>query len=125
MVKLTQSGMMDTLTRKSTIYPESDNKTETKQHFQNPAEISLHLRKSDIFSVLLAIEEIENKIKLNKILNKIVTPGEKEKEDDEESLIQDSREIRLMLSMLNISRNFAAVKFAQDHPSDEKNTISV
>ena len=83
--------------------------------------VNLEVRKTDVFSLLLTIEEVENKIRLNKILTKIISKDNQE--NDAVEAKKDSREVRLLLSMLNYNRNFAAVQFAQDHPSDIKNTI--
>ena len=120
MVKSTKSGVTEAIITKSINWDISE-KHSVKTHTQNPTgEISLEVRKTDIFSLLLTVEEVENKIRLNKILTKINDHNEI---DEELSQRDDSRSVRLLLSMLNYSRNFAAVKFAQDHPSDEKNKI--
>ena len=93
-----------------------------KAHNHNPTGlVNLEVRKTDVFSLLLTIEEVENKIRLNKILTKIISKDNQE--NDAVEAKKDSREVRLLLSMLNYNRNFAAVQFAQDHPSDIKNTI--
>ena len=121
MVKSTQSGITEAITVKS-LNGDISEKHSSKTHSQNPTGIvNLEVRKTDVFSLLLTIEEVENKIRLNKILTKI--NAKDNEEDDEICQRNDSRAVRLLLSMLNYSRNFAAVKFAQDHPSDEKNQI--
>ena len=73
--------------------------------------------------MLTTIEEIENKVKLNNILNKTLT-SQLEVKDSPEEMKKNARTVRLNLSMLNYSRNYIAVKFALDHPSDVKNKIS-
>ena len=82
-------------------------------------QINLNVKKWDWHSLLSTIEEIESKIKLQSILSKNSSPSPWPTES-----LKNSREIRLNLSMLNWSRNFTAIKYALDHPSDDKNNLS-
>ena len=85
-------------------------------------ELDLRINKSDIHGLLTTIEEIENKVKLKNILCKTLALQLEEKDSPFE-IKKNARTVRLNLSMLNYSRNYLAVKFALDHPSDEKNEI--
>ena len=85
--------------------------------------INLNVKKWDVHSLISTIEEIESKIKLKNILNK-TTVADHQDNNSTQECIKNSREIRLNLSMLNISRNLVAVEYSQAHPSDEKSNLT-
>ena len=125
LIKSTQSGVTETTSLKIPSRRESV-KADGRGNNQNKnmQEINLEVKKWDIHSLLSTIEEIENKIKLNNILNKTLT-SQLEEKDSPEEIKKNARTVRLNLSMLNYSRNFIAVDFAHDHPSDIKNKLAV
>ena len=86
LIKSTQSGITETTTLRIPTRKESV-RTDSKGNNQNKnnQEINLEVKKWDIHSLLSTIEEIENKVKLNNILNKTLTSQLEEKDSPEET----------------------------------------
>jgi hypothetical protein len=74
--------------------------------------------KVDVNALLKVIEEIENKIKMEKILVKNMSQKEIEKDEQEKI-------IRGQFAMLNFHRNYMALEYSQKYPTDERNKISI
>ena len=83
----------------------------------------LSVIKCDIWALLRAIEEIENKIRMNKILRRSHRKGK----ISTDQILSDEKSkdkfIRQNFSMLNFNRNFVAIEFAQKNPSDQRNKL--
>jgi len=76
----------------------------------------LKILKLDISALIKAIEEIENRIKMEKILTRNKKQKLKETVDNDEE--NRDRMIRQQFSMLNFNRNFIALNYAIENPSD-------
>ena len=126
LIKITQLGTQETIEYKAAS-PTDSFKTEIFQHktinMKKIKEIDLRIKKCDAHGLLTTIEEIENKVKLKSILIKTLK-AQLEEKDNPIEMKKNARMVRLNLSMLNYSRNYEAVKFSQEHPSDEKNLMS-
>ena len=81
--------------------------------------INLEVLKCDIFALLKTIEEIENKINMNKILKS----SDMSKYSEKIGQTDPEKYIRNQFAMLNFNRNFIAIKYAQSNPSDLRNNL--
>ena len=127
LIKITQLGSQETVINKNLSRSDSL-KTEIFQskvvNTKKIKEIDLSVKKCDVHGLLTTIEEIENKVKLKNILVKTLK-AQLEEKDNPIEMKKNARMILLNLSMLNYCRNYEAVKFSQEHPSDDKNLMSV
>lgn len=91
----------------------------------------LKVMKWDISALIKVIEEIEKRLKMEQILDKKKQEKKTERiqpEDEEEEQSKMSamdKLIKQQFSMLNFNRNFLAIKYAQSHPTDERNKITI
>lgn len=81
--------------------------------------------KIDIAALIKAIEEIENRMKMDKILNRKKTKGKEDEDILEQEEKMKDRIMRQQFSMLNFNRNYIALTYSQANPSDDRNAISI
>jgi hypothetical protein len=79
----------------------------------------LKIKKCDISALLKAIEEIEKRIKMEKILEE----HKEEKKDDEAENENAIKALRYQFSLLNFNRNFIALTYALDNPTDFREAL--
>jgi hypothetical protein len=79
------------------------------------SEIKLEVLKWDICALLRTIEEIENKVKMLNILHQTSSSDSKFCE----------KFIKHQFAMLNFSRNYIAIQYAQENPSNERNKLAI
>ena len=84
-------------------------------------EDDLKVLKIDLPALIKAIEEIENRVKMEQILNKNKLNRQNEVFNQAEELSQQHR--MQQFSMLNFKKNNVALKYAQDNPSEEINQV--
>ena len=84
-------------------------------------EEDLKVLKIDLPALIKAIEEIENRVKMEQILHKNKSNKENEVFQGAEELAQKHR--MQQFAMLNFNKNHIALKYAQNNPTDEKNQI--
>ena len=84
-------------------------------------EDDLKVLKIDLPALIKAIEEIENRVKMEQILNKNKSNKQNEIFDQVEGLAQQHR--MQQFAMLNFKKNNFALKYAQNNPSDETNQV--
>lgn len=87
------------------------------------SDVDLTVLKCDIDALLRTIEEIENKVRMNKILSHSGKNSVK-RNLEKEAKMKD-RFIREQFSMLNFGKNFMAVDYSLKNPSDERNKFSL
>jgi hypothetical protein len=79
----------------------------------------LEIKKCDISALLKAIEEIEKRIKMEKILEE----HKEEKKDDEAENENAIKALRYQFSLLNFNRNFIALTYALKNPTDFREAL--
>jgi len=72
--------------------------------------------KCDINAFLKAIEEIEKRIRMEQIL----LNGKEDNQQKRGHAAEMDRSVRHQFSMLNFKRNYSAIKYAQEHPSNHR-----
>ena len=87
------------------------------------SDVDLTVLKCDIDALLRTIEEIENKVRMNKILSHSGKNSVK-RNLEKEAKMKD-RFIREQFAMLNFGKNFMAVDYSLKNPSDERNKFSL
>lgn len=87
-------------------------------------ESDFNLLKLDICALLRAIDEIENRVKMRKILQKTQTNSKK---PNAKQIASENKNIekfvRFSFAMLNFSRNYTALEYVQKDPSDQRTKL--
>ncbi|CAI2387331.1 unnamed protein product [Moneuplotes crassus] len=87
------------------------------------SDIDLSVLKCDINSLLRTLEEIQNKVKMNMILS--CNGEEIRKEDLSKTQVNNEKFVRQQFSMINFGRNFTAVEYSLNNPSDPLNKFKL